>query len=209
MDKLELFQAILDEEQLLSQGVFALSLVDKPANKTMWVKMAEENFSTTIKLQDEEKRIITSAVLIPGQLIMREESGKKFNIVFDEETVEKTSQLFMKKALQNSATIQHIGSIDGITFTELWLVDDPINDKANSLGFKVSKGTWMVSAKIENDEIWDKYIETGKLNGFSIEGFFSFKKVELSDEETLEQVRTLLSSVNLTDKILAEIKDIL
>jgi hypothetical protein len=33
-------------------------------------------------------------------------------------------------------------------------------------------GTWMVSMKIDNDEVWKEYIKEGKVRGFSIEGWF-------------------------------------
>ena len=31
----------------------------------------------------------------------------------------------------------------------------------------------MVAKKIYNDSVWDEYVETGLVKGFSIEGFFS------------------------------------
>ena len=34
----------------------------------------------------------------------------------------------------------------------------------------VPLGTWMGSVKVDNDEIWNDYVKTGKVKGFSIEG---------------------------------------
>ena len=57
-------------------------------------------------------------------------------------------------------------------------------------------GTWMVSMKVDNDEIWNDYVKTGKVKGFSIEGYFADKlempqdkglKNELSEDEQLLQ----------------------
>ena len=37
------------------------------------------------------------------------------------------------------------------------------------------EGTWMVSLKVEDDQLWQE-IKAGKYKGFSIEGLFKFKK---------------------------------
>ena len=52
--------------------------------------------------------------------------------------------------------------------------------------------------KVENDEIWNDYVKTGKVKGFSIEGYFADKlekpKAELSsDQKQLEELKKILS----------------
>ena len=56
--------------------------------------------------------------------------------------------------------------------------------------------------KVENDEIWNDYVKTGKVKGFSIEGYFADKlerpneelKEDLSAEEkVIEELKKLLS----------------
>ena len=42
-------------------------------------------------------------------------------------------------------------------------------------------GTWFGFVKVENDKIWNEYVKTGKLKGFSVEGNFS-EKVNFSTE---------------------------
>jgi hypothetical protein len=60
----------------------------------------------------------------------------------------------------------------------------------------------MGSVKVENDEIWNDYVKTGKVKGFSIEGYFADKmerpneelKEDLSAEEkVIEELKKLLS----------------
>jgi hypothetical protein len=48
-------------------------------------------------------------------------------------------------------------------------------DKSKKYGLSVPKGTWMISMKVENEEVWNDYIKTGKVKGFSIEGYFADK----------------------------------
>jgi hypothetical protein len=41
-------------------------------------------------------------------------------------------------------------------------------------------GTWVGSIKVENEEVWNDYIKTGIVKGFSIEGYFADKLQPLS-----------------------------
>ena len=45
-------------------------------------------------------------------------------------------------------------------------------------------GTWMGCLKVTNDEIWNDYVKTGRVKGFSIEGYFADKSMPLSKVET-------------------------
>ena len=69
-------------------------------------------------------------------------------------------------------------------------------------------GTWMVSMKVLNDDIWNNYVKTGKVKGFSIEGYFADKaerpkdktiKDDLEDEanELLTEIKQVLSGIEL------------
>lgn len=57
-------------------------------------------------------------------------------------------------------------------------------DKSKQYGFSLPKGTWMISMKIEDDQIWSDAKE-GKYKGFSIEGYFA-DKLEMSIQEQNE-----------------------
>jgi hypothetical protein len=48
--------------------------------------------------------------------------------------------------------------------------------------------------KVDNAEIWDEYVKTGKVKGFSIEGFFADKSTVMNRHESkLEQLKNLLN----------------
>jgi hypothetical protein len=36
-------------------------------------------------------------------------------------------------------------------------------------------GTWMVSVKVNNEDVWNNFVKTGAVKGFSIEGYFADK----------------------------------
>jgi hypothetical protein len=64
--------------------------------------------------------------------------------------------------------------VDGTYITESWIVEDPKKDKSALYGMEMPKGTWMVSMKIDNDEIYEKAVQK-EIRGFSIEGYFADK----------------------------------
>ena len=60
-------------------------------------------------------------------------------------------------------------------------------------------GTWMVSMKVNNDEVWEKYVKTGLVKGFSIEGYFTDKLEMANIEPSLNE--------NEATEILFEVQD--
>ena len=58
----------------------------------------------------------------------------------------------------------------------------PKNDKSNSYGYDLPKGSWFGIYKVNSKEIWDKYIKTEAVKGFSVEGIFADKTIIASKE---------------------------
>jgi hypothetical protein len=55
----------------------------------------------------------------------------------------------------------------------------------------------MVSMKVNNPEIWDGFVKTGKVKGFSIEGYFVDKLNMSSQSFTDEDEITMLTAIVL------------
>ena len=85
----------------------------------------------------------------------------------------------MKNKLIDSINIEHDANrqVDDISLVETWLVEDPEKDKSNLYGYELSKGSWFGVYKVNNKEIWDNYVKTGKVKGFSVEGLFADKTI--------------------------------
>jgi len=70
----------------------------------------------------------------------------------------------------------------------------------------VPVGTWMGAVKVNNDEIWNNFVKTGKVKGFSIEGYFADKmerpKEPVNDfeEEEAEEMLSYIRSIVREDK---------
>lgn len=191
MDIIELF---LDEENENS-GIEAISVVESPAIESDFIAL--KNQEIKMAEVDKEKRILMGAALIPNKPIYRKnEKGDGYYVFFSSNTVKKASEMFFIRGNQSKATLEHQMSIQNLTVVESWLVDNPKMDKSVNYGLNVPKGTWMVSMKVNNDEIWNDYVKTGKVKGFSIEGFFSDQANRPKEqiEEELE-ANTLLNKI--------------
>ena len=191
---MNLIELIIDEKDEMS-GVDAISVVATPAIESNFVALKSEE----IKLAEvsSEKRILMGAVLIPEKPIYRRNGEDEYYIYFSKDTVNKASQLFFKNGNQNNWTLEHDKSIKGLTVVESWIVEDTQKDKSALYNLSVPVGTWMASVKVEDDTIWNEYVKTGKVKGFSLEGYFADKletKKELSKQPNLiEQIKKLIT----------------
>ena len=191
---MNLIELIIDETDKLS-GVEAISVVSQPAIESNFVALKSEE----IKLAEvsNEKRILMGAVLIPEKPIYRKNGEDEYYIYFSKDTVNKASQLFFKNGNQSNWTLEHNKEIKGLTVVESWIVEDTQKDKSAIYNLSVPIGTWMASVKVEDDTIWNEYVKTGIVKGFSLEGYFADKleeKKQLSKQPDLvEQIKKIIT----------------
>ena len=170
---MDIIELILDEDSEGLTGIEAVSIVEMPAIESDFVTLSEQ----AIKLAkiDDEKRLLMGAALIPNKPIFRKNGENTFYVYFSEKTVRRASELFFQNSMQNNATLEHEMEINNLTVVESWIVEDTEMDKSKKYGLEVPKGTWMISMKVENEDVWNDYVKTGKVKGFSIEGYFADK----------------------------------
>jgi len=197
---MKIVELILDEEQEES-GIDAISIVESPAIESDFVALNNQE----IKLAelDKEKKILLGALLIPNKPIYRNGSEGDYYIFFSKETIVKASQMYLKNGYQNNSTLEHKDTLKGLTLVESWIVEDEVNDKSRKYGLDVPVGTWMGAVKVNNDEIWNEYVKSGKVKGFSIEGYFADKM-----ERPKEQIKEDMSEEKLAEQLLNKIESI-
>jgi len=186
---MKLIELIIDSEMELS-GIDAISIVENPAIEENWIALNEQPKEYHFAEVDKEKKIIMGAMLVPDKPIYRrDEENGEYYIYFSQDTIRKCMEMFFQNGNQSNATFEHQESIKGLTVVESWIVEDTEKDKSNLYNLNVPVGTWMGTIKVENEVIWKDYIKTGKVKGFSIEGYFADKaKLPLSkiDQVDLE-----------------------
>ena len=203
MDIIELF---IDENDDVS-GIEAVSIVENPAIEEDFVALKNQEFK--FAEVNKEKRILMGAALIPNKPIYRRSEENEYYIYFSRDTVRKASELFFIRGNHNKSTLEHQMPLEGLVAVESWIVENKDKDKSSHYGMDMPLGTWMLSMKVLNDDVWNNYVKTGKVKGFSIEGYFADKLERpnepnnLSEWESqeedflLEELKTVLSGVEL------------
>jgi len=212
---MRIVELILDENQEI--GIEAISVVENPAIEEDFIALKSQEFK--LAEIDKEKRILMGALLIPNKPIYRRNGEDEYYIYFSKDTVLKASQMYLMQGKQNNSTLEHQYEINGLSLVELmqgkqnnstlehqyeinglslvesWIVEDKVHDKSVKYGMDLPLGTWVGAVKVNNDQIWEEFVKTGKVKGFSIEGYFADKM-----ERPKEAIKDFSS-----DKVLQEI----
>lgn len=190
MIKDQLYELTIDDENV--DGVFAVSLVEEPAIEMNWVYFGKEVKFAAV---DSEKRMLMGPILVPDKKILRVDGeGKPYHVFFKPETIKRLSEMYLENKYTDKATLEHENKIDGVHLVESWIVESRTKDKSSLYGLSLPVGSWAGTFKITNDDIWNEFVKTGAVKGFSIEGMFSHKLVEASKvDDLLEKELTELS----------------
>ena len=204
---MRIVELILDEEQEI--GIEAISVVENPAIEEDFIALKSQEFR--LAEVDKEKRILMGALLIPNKPIYRRNGEDEYYIYFSKDTVLKASQMYLMQGKQNNSTLEHQYEINGLSLVESWIVEDKVHDKSVKYGMDLPLGTWVGSVKVNNDNIWNEFVKTGKVKGFSIEGYFADKmerpQEKINDFSSDEVLRKL--DEGEAEYLLSEIKAII
>ena len=177
------------------KGVFAISLVKTPATEETFVAMSAQEELIKMAKINEEQRVVMGLVLQPEQLILRQdpESGEKFNIVFSADTIKELSHNFFKSGFQLNSKLEHNSPIKDVTFVESWIVENSDIDKSANFGMNFPKGSWMATMKIDNDDIWNNYVKTGEVEGFSVDAMVDLEEINLKSEIKMSEKKSIIT----------------
>ena len=180
---MKIIELILDGDEAI--GVEAISIVENPAIESDFVALNSQE----VKLAEvnKEKRLLMGALLIPNKPIYRRNGEDEYHIFFSKETVRKASQMFLQNEYQSNSTLEHKEELSGLTLVESWIVEDPEKDKSSLYNLNAPVGSWVGSVKVNDEKVWQDYVKTGKVKGFSIEGHFA-DKLERPKEEVKEDL---------------------
>lgn len=178
-----------------NKGVYAISLVENPAMEGFFVALSE-NETIQLKQIDEEQRILIGLVLEPNKPIYRNQNGEEFNIVFSEGTVKELAHGFLKMNNQSNSTIEHSGNkIEGVTFVESWIVENSEIDKSVNFGLSYPKGSWIATMKVDNEDVWQNYIKTGKVQGFSVDAMVGLQEINTKTDIKMSTEKSIAEAI--------------
>jgi hypothetical protein len=122
-----------------------------------------------------EKQMLIGPLMTPNKLIPRMDvDGEEYEVFFSAQTIEKIAYKMMADKLLDKVNIEHDGSqpVKDVHLVETWIVKDPEHDKSSLYGFKPIQGQWFGIYRIGDGRTWNEYVKTGKVKGFSVEGYF-------------------------------------
>ena len=201
---MKLYELKIEDES--TDEVFAISLVESPAIESNFFHFNKEEI--LFAKMDNEQRMLIGPVLIPDKKILRVDAeGNPYQVFFTKDTVKKLAQNYLMKKYTDSATLEHDKKIRGVHLVESWIKDGKL-DKSNNYGLNVPEGTWMGMFKVSDESIWNDYVKTGKVKGFSVEALLEQKLVKASLEIDLETNIEDLSE-NEANILLGQIKAVI
>jgi len=212
---MKIIELVLDEDQE-GGGIEAISIVESPAIEEDFVALNSQE----IKLAEvsKDKKLLMGALLVPNKPIFRKSGEEEYYIYFSKKTIEKASQLYLQNGNQNNSTLEHQHSLSGLTLVESWIVESETNDKSRMYNMDVPIGTWMGTVKVENDKVWNEYVKTNKVKGFSIEGYFADKmerpkdkvldNYEIEAEQLLSKIKSIVKGEKLNLSVVDDIRNL-
>jgi len=164
------------------------------------INQAEKMSKQYFQIDSEEKRIVLGPAMIPDQKIFRKDAlGNPYYVFFSPETIKMIAEKYMKNQYTRNNDLMHDGeAVQDIYVVESWIKEDD-HDKSNKYGYSdLPVGTWFVSMKIpktkKGDEVWQQ-VKEGKLNGFSVSGFFEEVEAFSKEEMFLYKVAEILGNI--------------
>ena len=201
---MQLYELKIEDE---TDEIFAISLVESPAIESDFIYFGKDEVQ--FAQVDTEQRLLLGPILIPDKKILRVDGeGQFYHVYLKKNTIKKLAQNYLKSKYTDKATLEHDKSIKGVHLVESWIKEGKL-DKSNNYGLALPEGSWVgifsVDKSVEGEKIWNDYVKTGKVKGFSIEGSFTHDLVHASKMDvelkeisdlTEEEAKLLLEKIH-------------
>jgi hypothetical protein len=179
-EMIPVFELEVNEEKQM----MAVALVDRPAIEVNWEAFSHSP-DYSFKVVDEDRRIVTGAIMIPNIDIPRlTKDGRPYAVRFTEQAIERAVMLFMREGRTRAVNTMHNSTDipEGVWIFEMFIADTKRGIAPPDRFKDLPNGTAFCSMLIDNDEVWAD-VKSGKFRGFSIEGNFVDVPVEPIPEE--------------------------
>ena len=192
-------------------GLNAISLVENPAVEVDFLAFAKDE-SAVLQFADEERHIITGIALLADTPIYRiAPDGTEYYVRFTKDCIRQLVEKYFKFGLTNSVNIEHKDNqfVDGVTMLESYIIDKERGICPSEFA-SAPDGSWVVSYKVSNLDVWNK-IKSGEVKGFSVQGLFHIieTKLEMNSNKTEESEHQNKNNISLMSKLKEKIKALL
>lgn len=174
----KIYRAVIDPNLNSDLEVNYIGLVDRPAIEKNFQAFNDQKQKARFVL-NEEKRIISGPAMIADLPIYRNDKQLgEYYVVFDRQAIQSIVEKFSAKGYLKNFNLFHD---DQQQVSDVTIFNSFISDKELGIppmtGFEdVADGSWFISAKVNNDQVWQK-VKEGMVKGFSVEGLFNYVPV--------------------------------
>jgi hypothetical protein len=196
--ELPIIELTLEE---LEQGIDATALVENPAIQRNWMAFKEHK-SYEFKTHNEDKRILAGALMVADFPMYRNMNGKEFFVKFSSETIE---QLADRMVLNNKLTafnFEHDSKkeLADMHIQQFFIINTELGVNT-PIGFEeLPNGSLFAFVKVNNEQVWNDYVKTGIVKGFSIEGNFATKE-EFSEQQIINELEQINKISNMSEAL--------
>jgi len=201
--ELQVYKAEIDPAITSDLEVNFIGLVDRPAIEKNFQTFKAHESKAKFSL-NEERRIISGPAMIADMPIYRKDDKLgEYYVVFDKYGIQSIVEKFSAKGFMQKFNMFHDDQqqVSDVTIFNSFVTDSTLGINAPA-GFEdTAEGSWFISAKVNNDAVWQK-VKSGDIKGFSVEGLFAYlpvSKVKMSAEEVLNKIMYLLSETSIED----------
>ena len=169
LNGLPVFNIVLDPNDE-EQGLSVVSIVDDPAVcQSLFCFSNEERKPMMFINEEKEQHCITSVAILADTPIYRiDASGEGYYVVFEKQTIRDLVEKYSKDNYNNLVSFQHNGEIvNDFIMLESYFVDK--EKGINPTQFDVPDGSWLITYKCTNDEVWERVKNELSTGGYSIE----------------------------------------
>lgn len=192
----EIYIDLNEEETTVSFN----SLVADPAHEIRY-----QTFSKARRYQfNEEERVITGVAISADTPIYRydDETKEEYYVVFTKDAIKNIIVDYARKQNFNNVNLNHNPNqvVDGVYMIHSYQVDEAKGFTKPERFHDVNDGSWIVSYKVMNDEVWEM-AKSGEWSGFSVEGSFFLQDTGRTTEtEMMNQIFKALEDLRGTIK---------
>jgi hypothetical protein len=176
-------------------GKSALSWSEAKIKSIDKEKMSKQRFAT-----DDEQRTVIGPAMIADQKIFRKDAkGNPYYVYFSSETIKMIAEKYMRNKYTDNNDLMHDGkAVRDVYVVESWIKETE-EDKSTAYGYEsIPVGSWFIRMKVAKtptgDKVWEQ-IKEGKLNGFSVSGYFEEVAEFCKEEMFLRQVAEILKNI--------------
>jgi len=184
MIDLPVYKIVFDEKS----EVIVNSLVDVPAHLRYFIAQNGKKRPYTFAVNNE-KREITGVVISANQPIYYySEQIPECYMIFDKQTIRQIALHYFAHNKANLIDVQHDFKIKEGAVT---MIESYITDEHKKSPFDVEAGSWIMTYKVNDNELW-QLIKEGKINGYSIAGNFNLEKLNFNYKSKNQNVMKTL-----------------